>query len=128
MGKIELLYPNQTDIKSRYNRFENPEYFYHFCYFGCQLFLVKSRNKYVLKSMGFVPSFIRHLDASYIVSHVYLNLYESTNFDSAVFMFQKSCTDLIYDKNLAYLSKFDVKDLTPLKYPHEVNIVRKVFC
>lgn len=127
-AKIELLYPNKTDVTVRYNRKENPEYFYHISYFGYQLFLVKSRNKYVLKSMDFVPSFIKNLDYEYIVSHTYLNLYESSDFDSAVFMFQKACCDLIYCENIKYLSKYDISNLTPMKYPKDVNVIRKVFC
>lgn len=128
MAKIELLYPNQTDLLLRYNRFDNPEYFFHMTYFDKQLYVIKSGNYYKVKSMNYVPTFIKHLDVRYITSHVYLELYKSQEFKCAIFMFQKACQDLLYTQNCAYLSEFDIDALTPIKYPKEVNLIRKVFC
>ena len=124
---IENVYPSESEL-SKIDINEFPQMHFHFCYFGLQIFLVKSRGKYQVKTMNFVPTFIKHLDYKYVVSHTYLTIYESKDFNSAVYMYQKSCSDLLYCQNLKYLSGYDVADLTPIKYPREINIVRKVFC
>lgn len=126
-SKIEVFYPTESDLKDT-EMLVAPQIYFHTSYFGLQIFLVKSRNEYQVKSMNFVPSFIKNLDYQYIISHTYLKLFTTTDFKSAVYMYQKCVSDLIYDQNLKHLACYDVADLSPFKYPHEINLVRKVFC
>lgn len=126
-NKIEQLYPTEQDIYDS-NMANAPHVHFHCSYYGLQIFLVRTGNSYKVKSMNFVPSFIKTLDYEYIVSHTYLELYSTHDFDSAVYMYQKCVSDLIYTENLKHLSKYDISALSPFKYPNDVNIVRKVFC
>lgn len=124
---IENIYPRECDLV-RKELEEEPEYFFHTSYFGLQVYLCKSRGLYVVKTLNFVPTFSKDIDYRYIISHDYLKIYESRDIKCAIFMYQKTVSDLLYQENLKHLAGFDVADLSPIKYPKEVNIVRKVFC
>lgn len=125
--KIEQLYPLEQDLADT-DMALAPHVHFHCSYYGYQLYLVRSGSTFKIKSMNFVPSFIKNLDYEYIVSHTYLELYKTHDFDSAVYMFQKCVSDLLYTENVKHLSKYDIASLSPMKYPPEVNIIRKVFC
>lgn len=124
---IENYYPRECDLAKKEIK-EEPEYFFHASYFGLQVYLCKSRGLYVVKTLNFVPTFSKDIDYRYIISHDYLTIYSSHDFQCAVFMYQKTVSDLLYQENLKHLNGFDVADLSPYKYPKEVNLIRKVFC
>lgn len=126
-NKIDNLYPTEQDLYDS-DIATAPHVHFHCSYYGLQLYLIKSQSKYIIKSMNFVPSFIKTLDYDYIISHTYLELYSTHDFDSAVYMFQKCVSDLLYTENVKHLSKYDISELSPMKYPNSINILRKVFC
>lgn len=126
--RVQILYPTKKEIASEwFNRRLTPEAFYHLTYYQCQICIFNVRNRYSVRTMNYIPTFI--VTPSYDSIHAeWLDVYNTKDFDSAVYFFQKSVKDCIAQQNKLYLSKvFNRNQLYKEDLPQPVIDVLEVF-
>lgn len=117
--KIEILYPTKRDFYENSIQ-DKTSIFTHFCYFGAQITVKKSKNKYQVLSMNWLP--IGHNQIDY--RREWQVLFETTDFYASMFRFQSFVKRMVVDLNEAYLSKVYK---SPNRDPQEKQLMRELF-